>query len=178
MTIIYPAWLCCSAAWWRLLFRSSSRSLTTTKSRRDGTTLRPYNHATMLSALFSFALLQVASALSISLPHNNEARSTTHHIQARGLTVNEKVAIGICIPGAGLVVILALIVFCMYPAQTRKLRRENPGVKIGFAEVMAGRVEQPGGEPPKYSARSSTNGARGPGENIELPAFQGALHGR
>jgi len=94
------------------------------------------------------------------------------------MTVNEKVAIGICIPGAALVLILGLIVFCMYPMKTRQLRRENPGAKIGFAEVMAGRVEQQDGSPPKYSARSSTAGPRGPGEDIELPAFQGALHGR
>ncbi|KAF2829522.1 hypothetical protein CC86DRAFT_368520 [Ophiobolus disseminans] len=104
----------------------------------------------MLSTLIYFALLQVACALSIeqrSDSSNHPARSA--RLQSRSLTKNEKVAIGICVPGAALVVGMGIVVMMMYPAQTRKLRRANPGAHVGFAEVMAGRVTHTA--PPKYT---------------------------
>jgi len=118
----------------------------------------------MLSSLIYFALLQVACALSIARPRsesNNPAR-----LHSRDLTVNEKVAIGICVPGAALVVGLGIFILVLYPSQTRKLRQQNPGAQIGFAEVMAGRVTHQA--PPKYTEQDSTNDL--PLQNLSAPA--------
>jgi hypothetical protein len=130
----------------------------------------------MLSTLIYFALLQVACALSIERPLSERSS----HLQSRALSTNEKVAIGICIPGAALVLGMGFIVLCMYPAQTRKLRKANPGAEIGFAEVMAGKVTQPQQQhaPPKYTPQTNAAAANGHGDEYELPAFQGAMHGR
>jgi hypothetical protein len=50
--------------------------------------------------------------------------------------------LGLTIPGAALVIGLAIVIIWFYPAQLRKLRKENPGAQIGLAELMNGKVTQ------------------------------------
>ncbi|KAJ4363894.1 hypothetical protein N0V83_009346 [Neocucurbitaria cava] len=96
----------------------------------------------MFSELLFFALLQVVSALSIERPsRESTARST--HLQRRELATGSKVAIGICVPAAALVVGLGIGIMWLYPRQLRKLREQNPGAEVGLRELMEGRVARP-----------------------------------
>jgi hypothetical protein len=97
----------------------------------------------MFSPLLSLALL-CASASALPTPSTT---STTHHLARRELATGVKVALGICIPGAALVVGLFVVILAFYPAQLRKLRAQNPGANVGLTELMNGKVA-----PPPYSA--------------------------
>jgi hypothetical protein len=112
--------------------------------------LRKYR--AMLSTIIYFALLQVVCGLphgvQRSTSDNNLARSAP--LQSRDIDTSVKVALGLTIPGAALVIGLAIVIIWFYPAQLRKLRKENPGAEIGLAELMNGRVtERPA--PPVYT---------------------------
>ncbi|KAH7069851.1 hypothetical protein BKA63DRAFT_394857, partial [Paraphoma chrysanthemicola] len=87
----------------------------------------------MLSTLLPvlFALVHLATAL----PTQEQA---THHLQKR-LETGPIVALSICIPGAALVLGLGIGIMWLYPKQLRKLRAQNPGREVGFADLMNGR---------------------------------------
>jgi hypothetical protein len=70
-----------------------------------------------------------------------------------------KVALGLCIPGAVLVVGLGIFIMVLYPAQLRKLRRQNPGTEVGLAELMNGKYPPKPAPPPPYAGHegSTTN---------------------
>jgi hypothetical protein len=106
----------------------------------------------MISQLFFFALLQTVCGLSIRHPHGatNDILARSARLQPREIDTSVKVALGLCIPGAALVIGLALVIVWFYPAQLRKLRKENPGAQIGLAELMNGKVTQHHA-PPVYS---------------------------
>jgi hypothetical protein len=120
----------------------------------------PSPHCAMFSNLIYFALLQVACGLSIHNPHGgsntNEARSPRLE---RRLETGVKVALGICIPGAVLVVGLGLVVLLLYPSQLRKLRRENPGADVGLADLMNGKVTHHPAPPPYTAGRTASTDA-------------------
>jgi hypothetical protein len=101
----------------------------------------------MASTLLYLALLQVASALALPVSTSSTTQPTTHRLHRRELATGVKVALGICIPGAVLVVGLFVVIIAFYPAQLRKLRAQNPGQQIGLAELMTGKAA-----PPPYSA--------------------------
>jgi hypothetical protein len=99
----------------------------------------------MFSPLVSLALLCASAA---ALPTSTSTTSSaTHHLARRELATGVKVALGICIPGAVLVVGLFIVILAFYPAQLRKLRAQNPGANVGLTELMNGKVA-----PPPYSA--------------------------
>lgn len=111
----------------------------------------------MLSSLIFFALLHVACGLSIERPrsgsNNNLAQSA--HLQSRGLDTGSKVALGICVPAVAFVFGLGIGILWFYPAQLRKLRKENPGAQVGLRELMEGRVtQQPA--PPVYTEHDAS----------------------
>jgi hypothetical protein len=97
-------------------------------------------------------MLQVVCGLSIRDPHGttNNILARTARLQPREIDTSIKVALGLCIPGAALVIGLAIVIVYFYPAQLRKLRKENPGAQIGLAELMNGKVTQHHA-PPVYS---------------------------
>jgi hypothetical protein len=107
----------------------------------------------MLSSFIYFALLQVVSGLAIeqsrSASNNIAARSA--RLQAREIDTSVKVALGLCIPGAALVIGLAIVIVYFYPAQLRKLRKQHPDRDVGLADLMNGKVVQHPAPPP-YSA--------------------------
>jgi hypothetical protein len=123
----------------------------------------------MFSNLIYFALLQVACGLAINQPHesSNKMEARSAHLQKR-LETGVKVALGICIPGAVLVVGLGLVVLLLYPSQLRKLRRENPGADVGLADLMNGKVTHHPAPPP-YTAghNASTNDT----SSVDVPAY-------
>jgi hypothetical protein len=98
----------------------------------------------MFSEVFFLAILHVATALAAE----EAPAPATHHYEKRGLATGVKVALGLCIPIAALTIILGCITFMYYPAQRAKLRRENPGMRIGLREVMDGGVRS---KPPRTS---------------------------
>jgi hypothetical protein len=111
----------------------------------------------MFSTLVYLALLQVASVYGLAIPEphstllsTSTSQPHTHRLQRR-LATGAKVALGICIPGAVLVVGLFLVIIAFYPAQLRKLRRENPGAQIGLTELMTGKPTHVNAPPP-YTA--------------------------
>jgi hypothetical protein len=99
-----------------------------------------------------FALLQAVCGLSIPDPRGttNDILARSAHLQPREMDTSIKVALGLCIPGAALVIGLAIVIVWFYPAQLRKLRKENPGAQIGLAELMNGKVTHHHA-PPVYS---------------------------
>jgi hypothetical protein len=110
----------------------------------------------MFASLVYLALVQVACALSI--PQDDLSARTTHHHQKR-LVTGAKVALGLCIPGAVLVVGLGVFIMVLYPAQLRKLRRQNPGTEVGLSDLMNGKYPPKPAPPPPYAGHegSSTN---------------------
>tara|TARA_R110002003_G_scaffold131_9_gene12368 strand:- start:8211 stop:8636 length:426 start_codon:yes stop_codon:yes gene_type:complete len=90
-----------------------------------------------------FALLHIASAL----PTTTAGSKATHRLQKR-LETGPIVALSICIPGAALVLGLGIGILWLYPKQLRKLRAQNPGREVGFADLMNGRVSTQA--PPVY----------------------------
>lgn len=119
----------------------------------------------MFSSLVYLALVQVACALSI--PQNDLSTRSTH-LHKRELATGVKVALGICIPGAALVVGLGLVILLFYPAQLRKLRRQNPGQEVGLADLMNGKYPPKPAPPPPYAGHdtSTTNNST---EDATLP---------
>lgn len=119
-----------------------------------------------------FALLQVAYSLAIAQPRDaassNDLATRSPHLQKR-METGVKVALGICIPGAVLVVGLGLVVLLMYPAQLKKLRRQNPGAEIGLNELMTGKVTQRPAPPP-YSANHRDSAADD--SSMDAPAYE------
>jgi hypothetical protein len=111
----------------------------------------------MLSSLVFFALLHVVCGLSIerlrSGSNNNPAQSA--HLQPRGLDTGSKVALGICVPAVAFVFGLGLGILWFYPAQLRKLRRENPGAQVGLRELMDGKVTRRP-PPPLYTEHDTS----------------------
>lgn len=89
-----------------------------------------------------FALLHLA----IALPTTTGSKDT-HRLQKR-LETGPIVALSICIPGAALVLGLGIGILWLYPKQLRKLRAQNPGREVGFADLMNGRVSTQA--PPVY----------------------------
>ena len=96
----------------------------------------------MISELFFFALLQVVSGLAIE-HSSRELDTRSAHLQRRELATGSKVAIGICVPAAALVIGLGIGIMWLYPRQLRKLREQNPGAEVGLRELMEGRVTRP-----------------------------------
>jgi hypothetical protein len=119
----------------------------------------------MFSSLVYLALVQVACAFSI--PQNNLSTRSTH-VQKRELATGVKVALGICIPGAALVLGLGLVILIFYPAQLRKLRRENGGRDVTMADLMNGKYPPKPAPPPPYTGpdASTTNNST---EDTTLP---------
>jgi hypothetical protein len=122
------------------------------------------------STLIYLALLHVASVNGLAIPDPHSTLSTpstqpqpTHRLHRR-LATGVKVAIGICVPGAVLVVGLGLFILALYPAQKRKLQRQNPGAQIGLAELMNGKVTQQSAPPPYEAGHDGVgNGVDGNG---------------
>ncbi|KAH4128659.1 hypothetical protein HBI24_054160 [Parastagonospora nodorum] len=112
----------------------------------------------MFSTLVYLALVQVACALSI--PQADLSTRSTH-VQKREISTGVKVALGICIPGAVLVVGLGLVVLLMYPAQLRKLRKQNGGQDVSLADLMNGQYppkpKPAPPPPPPYTGHDASN---------------------
>jgi hypothetical protein len=127
----------------------------------------------MFSSLIFFAALQVACALSIDQPRggSNNFQARSANLQKRGMATGVKVALGICIPCAALVVILGLVILWGYPAQLRKYRRENPGAQVGLAELMNGKVTQHPAPPP-YNAHHTPTINKPSSEATDLPSYE------
>jgi hypothetical protein len=127
----------------------------------------------MLSSLIFFALLHVVCGLSIERPrsdsNNNPAQSA--HLQSRGLDTGSKVAIGICVPAVAFVFGLGLGILWFYPAQVRKLKKENPGAQVGLRELMNGKVTQRPA-PPQYTEHDASTANKPPSEASDAPGYQ------
>jgi hypothetical protein len=97
-------------------------------------------------SLIFLTLIQTAYSLAIAI---DQADTTTplaprSPLQKRGLTTGVKVALGICVPAASLAVGLGIGIFVMYPAQRRKLRAQNGGADVSFADhEWEGHAEPP-----------------------------------
>ncbi|CAO2649673.1 Nn.00g009650.m01.CDS01 [Neocucurbitaria sp. VM-36] len=128
----------------------------------------------MISELFFCALLQVASGLAIER-WGRELDTHSAHLQRRELATGSKVAIGICVPAAALVVGLGIGIMWLYPRQLRKLREQNPGAEVGLRELMEGRVTRPAAPQsvktlPPYEERQGSVTKDVSLESSELPA--------
>jgi hypothetical protein len=115
----------------------------------------------MFYSFIYFALFQVAYSLAIAIdtPHPDvpsTLQPRSSHLDKRGITTGEKVAIGICVPAAALAVGLGIVILAMYPAQLRKLRAQNGGADVTLADVMNGKVTQRPAPPPYTANRPST----------------------
>lgn len=110
---------------------------------------------TMFSTILFFALLQVVCGLSISRP-SRDSNAPSAHLQSRGLDTGSKVAIGICVPAVAFVFGLGIGIMYLYPAQLRKLRRQNPGAEVGLRELMDGRVSRPRQAAPQTTTATHT----------------------
>src|SRR5690242_1331960 len=84
-----------------------------------------------------FALLQVAYAAPATLSPD----IGTHHLLKR-LEAGPKIALGICIPAAALVLGLGLGILWFYPEQRRRLRAENARREVNHANRSGGRERQ------------------------------------
>lgn len=84
-----------------------------------------------------FALLQVAYAAPATL----SADIDTRRLQKR-LEAGPKIALGICIPAAALVLGLGLGILWFYPEQRRRLRAENAIREANSANRTGGRERQ------------------------------------
>jgi hypothetical protein len=122
-------------------------------------------------SLIFLTLIQTAYSLAIAIDQADTTsplvpRST---LQKRGMTTGVKVALGICVPAASLAVGLGIGIFVMYPAQRRKLRAQNGGVDVSFADVMNGKVVQHPPPPPYQANRASS--ATETQDGTELPNY-------
>ncbi|KAL5115994.1 hypothetical protein ACEQ8H_006111 [Pleosporales sp. CAS-2024a] len=112
----------------------------------------------MLSTIVYLALVQLAYAASI--PQTTQGRPVE-----KRLATGSKVAIGLCVPGAVLLIGLFCVVVCLYPSQLKKLRKQTDGRDITFSDLMTnGRaVPKPAAPPPPYSAPDSASINQPPG---------------
>jgi hypothetical protein len=122
-------------------------------------------------SLIFLTLIQTAYSLAIAI---DQADTTTplaprSTLQKRGLTTGVKVALGICVPAASLAVGLGIGIFVMYPAQRRKLRAQNGGADVSFADVMNGKVTQH--PPPPYQANRASSATETAQDGTELPNY-------
>jgi hypothetical protein len=123
-------------------------------------------------SLIFLTLIQTAYSLAIAI---DQADTTTplaprSTLQKRGLTTGVKVALGICVPAASLAVGLGIGIFVMYPAQRRKLRAQNGGANVSFADVMNGKVTQHP-PPPPYQANRASSATETAQDGTELPNY-------